>query len=107
MKPSKKQRLESKGYRVGSAADFLGLTREEAEFVRVKLALASFLKSKRLKKNISQVDFAKQIQSSQSRVAKMEQGDATVSLDLLFHSLLALGVTRSELAKVIGSTSHS
>ena len=101
MKNDKKKRLESKGWRLGSAEEFLGLSHEESEFIRVKLALSRHLKLKRLRKNYSQTDLAQRIKSSQSRVAKMEQGDPSVSLDLLIHSLLALGTTRKELAKMI------
>lgn len=106
MKSSKRRKLESKGWKVGSADDFLGLSREESEFIRVKLALARYLKVKRLEKHFSQTDFAQQIKSSQSRVAKMEQGDPSVSMDLLMHSLFALGTTRKELARVIGTFVH-
>jgi transcriptional regulator with XRE-family HTH domain len=41
--------------------------------------------------------------SSQSRVAKIENGDTSVSLDLLIRSLLALGATRKELARMIAA----
>lgn len=104
MKKRKKQKLELQGWRVGSADEFLGLSKEESEFIRMKLALAHYHKIKRLDKNYSQIDFAKQIKSSQSRVAKMEGGDPSVSMDLLVHSLLTLGTTRKELAKVISAS---
>jgi len=104
MKNAKKKKLESKGWKVGSAAEFLGLSREESEFVQMKLDLARFLKGKRLRKNFSQVDLAKHLKSSQSRVAKMERGDPSVSMDLLIHSLLSLGATRKELAKAINAS---
>lgn len=103
MKIAKKRKLESKGWKVGSADDFLGLSKEESELIRVKLALARSLKIKRLHKKYSQTGFAKQIKSSQSRVAKMEQGDPSVSMDLLVHSLFRLGTTRKELAKIISA----
>jgi DNA-binding XRE family transcriptional regulator len=106
MKSSKKKKLESKGWRVGSADDFLGLSKEESEFIRVKLVLARYLKAKRLEKHYSQTDLAQRIKSSQSRVAKMERGDPSVSMDLLIHSLLTLGATRKELARVIGTFVH-
>lgn len=106
MKNEKKRKLEAKGWKIGSTEEFLGLSHEESEFIRVKLALACHLKAKRLDKRYSQTDLAQRIKSSQSRVAKMEQGDPSVSLDLLFHSLLALGVTRKELARVIGAVVH-
>jgi hypothetical protein len=45
---------------------------------------------------------AKAMRSSQSRVAKMEAGDPTVSLDLLVQSLLALGASNRDLGQIIG-----
>lgn len=101
MKQSKKKKLEAKGWKVGTVDEFLGLSKEESEFIRVKLSLAQCLKAKRLTKNFSQIDLANRIRSSQSRVAKMEKGDPTVSMDLLVQSLFSLGTTRQELAKVI------
>lgn len=47
--------------------------------------------------------FAKQLRSSQSRMAKMEAGDKSVSLDLLINNLLAVGVDRKELAEIIAA----
>lgn len=107
MKKRKQKRLESHGWTVGSAEDFLGLSPEESEFLRVKLALARYLKVKRMAKNYSQTALAQQLKSSQSRVAKMEQGDPSVTVDLLIHSLFSLGTTRQELAKVIGRMAQS
>jgi hypothetical protein len=48
-----------------------------------------------------QVEVARMIHSSQSRVAKMEAGDPTASLDLLVKSLLAMGASRRDLAQAI------
>lgn len=101
MKLLKRKKLESKGWKVGSANDFLKLTPQESEYIKTKLALARILKMKRLNKNYSQTDLAKQIKSSQSRVVKMEQGDSSVSIDLLIHSLFSLGTSRKELARAI------
>ena len=104
MKDLKRKKLESRGWRVGSVSDFLNLSQEESEYLQTKLALASILKEKRIHKNYSQISFAKHIHSSQSRVAKMEQGDPSVSIDLLIHSLFSLGTTRKELARAIGTS---
>ena len=101
MKQVKKKQLKAKGWKVGSAADFLELTPEEETFIEMKVSLSSSLKAMRLRKNISQVDLAKLIKSSQSRVAKMEAGSASVSIDLLMKSLLALGATQKDLARAI------
>jgi len=48
---------------------------------------------------------AKLIKSSQSRLAKMEGGDPSVSLDLLIRSLLALGASNRDLARAISGSS--
>ena len=101
MDKRKKAKLAKKGWKTGSAADFLELSAEESAYVEMKLALSESLKSKRVRKRLTQAQLAKAIESSQSRVAKMEAGDPTVSIDLLVKSLLALGVTKKELARVI------
>jgi len=41
------------------------------------------------------------LKTSQSRVAKMERGDPTVSVDLLVKSLLVMGANKESIAKVI------
>ncbi len=101
MKNTKKQRLEAAGFRVGTAAEFLELTDEEAAFVELKVALATYLRQLRAKRGWTQVDVARRLRSSQSRVAKMEAVDRSVSLDLLVRSLLALGVTSKEVGRII------
>ena len=44
MNQAKRRRLEARGWKVGSAADFLRLTPEEAAFVEVKSALVMALR---------------------------------------------------------------
>jgi DNA-binding XRE family transcriptional regulator len=101
MDKNKRKRLEEKGWQVGTVADFLGLTPEESTYVELKLALSANLRKWREEKQLTQVELAERIQSSQSRVAKMEAGDPSVSLDLLVRTLFALGVTRDSLAQMI------
>ena len=105
MRRSKRQKLERKGWRVGGVQQFLGLSDEEAAYVELRLKLADSLKSRRTRRNLTQAEFAKLIQSSQSRVAKMEGGDPSVSLDLLIRSLLALGASSRDLARTISTAS--
>jgi len=107
MKPGKRKRLVARGWVVGDAREFLGLSDEEAAFVELKLALADNLRHRRMKRGMTQTQLAKRLESSQSRVAKMEAGDRTVSLDLLVRSLLTVGMTRRELAKVIASSARN
>ncbi len=101
MHERKKKKLEKTGWKVGTVAQFLDLTAEESAYIEMKLALSEKLKERRRQKKLTQTQLAKAIDSSQSRVAKMEAGDPTVSMDLLVKSLLALGVTRKELGKAI------
>ena len=103
MQQTKRKRLETNGWKVGTAADFLELTPEEETFIEMKISLSQSLKKMRKHKHMSQVEFAKLIRSSQSRVAKMESGSASVSIDLLIKSLLALGASQNDLAKAISS----
>jgi ribosome-binding protein aMBF1 (putative translation factor) len=98
---SKRKRLEAKGWKLGDTQEFLELADEEMALIEMKLALGRDLKERRQQKRLSQAAFARRISSSQSRVAKMEAGDATVSMDLLIRSLLALGVSRNQLARSI------
>jgi ribosome-binding protein aMBF1 (putative translation factor) len=101
MRESKRKRLEAKGWRVGDAADFLSLSPEEAAYVELKLRLADRLKERRRQRTLTQNQLARLVKSSQSRVAKMEAGDPTVTVDLLIRALLALGVSSKELATTI------
>lgn len=101
MEKAKKRRLMKKGWIVGDAKQFLGLTDEEVAYIELKLAFSKRLRERRVKERLTQAQLARQIKSSQSRVAKMEAGDPSVSIDLLIRSLIALGASRKELARVI------
>jgi Helix-turn-helix len=101
MKATKREQLEDAGWTVGSAAEFLELSPEEETIVETKLALARDLKSRRLHLNLTQTQLAKRIASSQSRVAKMETADSSVSIDLLVRSLASLGASPREIGKAI------
>lgn len=101
MRADKRKRLEAQGWTVGSPGEFLGLGDEEAAYIELRLKLADGLKARRNAQGISQTALAKTMQSSQSRVAKMESGDPSVSLDLLVKSLLALGASNADLARII------
>lgn len=104
MKQTKKARLEAAGWRVSDAAAFLGLSDEERRFVELKLALASGVRQLRERRGLTQAALAKQLRSSQSRVAKMEAADTSVSLDLMMRSLLSIGATPRDIAKLIRKT---
>ena len=101
MDEHKKKRLTARGWKVGNTDEFLGLTPEEAAYIELKLVLSDHLKKQRQQRKLTQIELGKLLRSSQSRVAKMEMGDPSVSLDLLIRALLALGVSREDLACVI------
>ena len=101
MRTSKRKKLEAAGWRVGGPRELLELSAEEEAYIELRLKLADGLKARRRARGVTQVDLAQSIKSSQSRVAKMEAGDPTVSLDLLVKSLLALGASSRELAQII------
>ena len=101
MKQSKRKKLEAAGWAVGAAQEFLGLSDADAALIELKLALSRSLRDRRQRRGVSQVELAKRLQSSQSRIAKMEAGDPSVSMDLLVSSLLVLGASEADLAKAI------
>ncbi len=93
MRSSKRRRLETRGWKVGSTKELLGLSSPEEAYIEIKLHLAESLRNQRKRRRMTQSELAKVIKSSQSRVAKMEAGEGSVSLDLLVRSLLALGAS--------------
>ncbi len=103
MDRDKRARLEAAGFQVGLVAEFLQLTPEESALIEMKLALSTALRERRRAQQLSQTALARRLESSQSRVAKMEAGDPSVSIDLLMRALLATGATREELGEVIAS----
>lgn len=105
MDQSKRERLEAHGWTVGNVGDFLDLSREEAEYIEVKLVLSHQVRRRRQQQGLTQEELARLSGSSQSRVAKMEAGDPSVSIDLLVKTLIALGASRYEIADIIGSDS--
>jgi predicted XRE-type DNA-binding protein len=101
MESTKRQKLEAAGWKVGTVAEFLELTPEEEAIIEIRLSLSKSLKQLRKQQELSQQKLAENINSSQSRVAKMEASDSSVSIDLLIKSLLSLGATREDIAMAI------
>jgi len=101
------KRLEDAGWQVGSVADFLGLTHEETVYIELRVRLAEALKTRRRAARLSQKAFATAMKSSQSRIAKAEANNHSVSVDLLTRSLIALGVDLNELGRIIGDEGNA
>jgi flagellar basal body P-ring protein FlgI len=102
MEQAKRQRLEAKGWKVGEAAEFLELSTEERIIVDIKLALSQNLKERR-KQQMTQMELATKISSSQPRVAMAENGDSSVSIELLLRAMLAIGATPQEIGQIIAT----
>lgn len=77
------------------------LTDEEMAYIELKVQLARQVRRLREQQNLTQTALAEKLGSSQSRVAKMEKGDESVSLDLLVRSLIALGVGREDIGRFL------
>ena len=107
MKTTVKKRLERAGWKVGTVSDFLGLSKEDEAFIELKVALAKALRRRREERGLTQVDVAKLVGSSQPRVAHMEGGETSVSIDLLVRTLLALGSSLNDVARVVRGAGRS
>ncbi len=101
MDRAKRKRLESKGFKAGSVQEFLNLSPEESKIIELKITLGKKLQAYRKAKSLTQIEFARKIRSSQSRVAKMESGDPSASIDLMIRSFFALGASQRQLAKIV------
>jgi transcriptional regulator with XRE-family HTH domain len=91
MDASERKALEAAGFRVGTVAEFLGLTEAEERLVELRVRLVKAIRRLREAQGISQTALARELKSSQSRIAKIEAGDPGVSLDLTLKGYFALG----------------
>lgn len=107
MRDEKKKRLERAGWQFGSADEFIGLLPDESAYLDLKAKLGTTLRQWRKARPMTQVQLAKRLGSSQSRVAKMEAGDPSASLDLIVRSLIGLGASNSDLAEAIAAPGES
>ena len=101
MDKQKQNKLESDGWKIGTAEDFLGTKDEETAFIEVKIGLAQAIKKQRVRRRMTQQQLGRLLGSSQSRVAKMEAADSSVSIDLMVRSLLRMGATRKDVASFV------
>lgn len=97
MNAAKRKKIEGAGFAIGGTQEFLELTDEEMAYIEIKRALSANLQVRRKQQKLTQVQAARLLQTSQSRVAKMESADKSVSIDLLVRANLTLGATPREL----------
>src|SRR3989304_3728711 len=79
MDRAKRKRLEAAGWKVGTVRHFLDLSAEEEAYLEIKLQLAKDLQKRRREKKLTQVDLARMLKSSQSRIAKIDAGESLKS----------------------------
>jgi DNA-binding XRE family transcriptional regulator len=99
MKAEKKRRLEAVGWKETSVREFLNLSEADVQYIEMKLSLSRRLRLVRVRRRLTQTKAAALLKTSQSRLARMEAGDPSVSLDLLVRGLLALGASPRDLLK--------
>ena len=100
---AKLKKLQSAGWKTGCARDILAPGNEETMLAELKLSLTDAVRQSRQKRGLSQIDLAQRMGSSQSRIAKMEAGDPSVSLDLIVRAFFASGGTRQELQRALAA----
>ncbi|MCI5149338.1 MAG: XRE family transcriptional regulator [Candidatus Electrothrix sp. MAN1_4] len=104
MKKEKQRKLEKAGWKVGDTADFLELTKEEAALIDMKISLSKTFHNLRKKAKLTQVQVAGILHTSQSRIAKMEVGDPSVSMELLVKGMIKLGASKKTVGQALVSS---
>jgi transcriptional regulator with XRE-family HTH domain len=87
------------GWVEGSADELLGLEPWESELIELRLALADAVRERRSQRGLTQKDLAALVGSTQPRVARLEQAEA--SLDAIVRAVMALGANRAEVARIV------
>ena len=98
---NRRKKLKEKGWELGGIKEFLDLSKEEVKLIEVRIALGRYLREQREKKGYTQHQLAKMMKSSQSRIAKMEKGDNSVTIDAMFKFLFYLQAPTKEIVEVI------
>jgi ribosome-binding protein aMBF1 (putative translation factor) len=91
MDARKQKAPEAAGWRFGDAADFLGMTPTERQFLDARIEAALAVRRQREALKLTQKQLASRINTSQPRVAKIERAAADVSLDQILRAFAAVG----------------
>jgi predicted XRE-type DNA-binding protein len=91
MDATKRKAIEAAGWKVGDAADFLGMSADERQLLDARVALARAIRLQRESVNMSQKELGQRMKTSQPRVARIERAAPDVSLDQLVRALTAAG----------------
>jgi len=101
MNSAKHKRLKEAGWETGNAEDFLGMSAEEAQLLRIKLQLAREIELQRKSKGLTQSAMAEQLDMKQSNVSRLAKNPSNVTIDLLFKILMSLGNSPRKIAALI------
>ena len=101
MKATKKKALESAGYNMTNAAEWLGLSPQEDAIVNMRVNFAMEIERICKEQGITQKALAEKIGTRQSGVARMLNNPSKVTLDHLIRTLLALGTPSKRIASLI------
>ena len=91
MNSKKRKALEAAGWRLGDAADFLGMNEEERQLLDARIESALAVRQQRQTQHMSQKQLAGRIKTSQPRIAKIERAAPDVSLDQILKAFAAAG----------------
>lgn len=91
----------SDGITETSIQELLGLSDADVLLIDLKIVLKAAVKKHRLKVGMTQKALAELIDSSQSRIAKLEGGDSSVSIDMMINCLFHMGVKELGLASIV------
>ena len=98
MTEAKKKILEANGMKIVDSSDWLGLAKEEARLVEMRIALAEELERVRKAKGLTQAELARRVGTKQSAVARMTGKPESTTIDSLIKSLMTLGEPVSKIA---------
>jgi predicted XRE-type DNA-binding protein len=101
MDVTKSKAIEAVGWKLGDAADFLGMSDEERQLLDTRVELAQAVRRQREALHLSQKQLGAMLKTSQPRVAKIERAASDVSMDQLVRAFTAAG------GKIIVKTAKS
>jgi len=93
--------MSKKMWKEGTVQEFLNLSDADMAVVETRVALTRALRRQRKMSRLTQTDMARAMRTSQSRVARIEAGDPSVSLDLVFKALYTAGLTLHDIGGVL------
>lgn len=91
MDTAKRKTVEAAGWKIGDAADFLGMSDEERQLLNTRVELALAIRRQREIFHLSQKQLGTRLKTSQPRVAKIERAAPDVSLDQIVRAFTAAG----------------